>query len=503
MQETPMTRLLLSKPAKVRLLFAALMAVSGWSSAASDGGLGSVFERERSTTEDVIYFRNTDELRGTVLNDVIEISTPYGDVKLNLRRCAGVSFEGARANTEAIVTVNQNRLTGIGKDRVIIFKIGTSGEEIPVRKEKVRFIVLKRALGELSFLKSKLKTDLYVMANGDLLTGKAAKPSIKIQTDYGEISVAFSEIKRVEMQGGNNVTAVIKKTNGDTMRGTLLTEEFTLNLDVGATVESVYKDKLAKVFVNDGTTETGTHFGLMQPIRGESAGAQALDGKPWVNSLGMRFVSVPGTPSLFSIWETRVQDYEVFAKATSRSWEKPGFDQGPTHPAGNVSWNDANAFCQWLTVKERSEGKLGASQSYRLPTDEEWSLAVGLSNENGATPIDKSGKIQGVYPWGTQWPPPKGAGNYPGSLAVDNFEYTAPVGSFAANRYGLYDLGGNVWEWCEDELRPGSGTRVLRGASCVNVGPVSLLSSSRGHTSPDSRHYTNGFRCVLAGLSSP
>ncbi len=109
-----------------------------------------------------------------------------------------------------------------------------------------------------------------------------------------------------------------------------------------------------------------------------------------------------------------------------------------------MSWDDAKAFCQWLTKKEWNEGKLRASQGYRLPTDVEWSLVVGLPKESGATPPDKDSRIKGVYPWGNQWPPPKGAGNYNPELAVDSFEKTAPVGSFAANRYGLHDLGGNV-----------------------------------------------------------
>ncbi|MDP9162065.1 MAG: SUMF1/EgtB/PvdO family nonheme iron enzyme, partial [Acidobacteriota bacterium] len=165
------------------------------------------------------------------------------------------------------------------------------------------------------------------------------------------------------------------------------------------------------------------------------------------NSLGMRFVPVPATNVLFSVWDTRVQDYEAFVRATGRDFESPPFPQGPTHPVANVNWDDAKAFCRWLTDKERHEGRLSAEQEYRLPTDSEWSAAVGLINEVGHTPLDKSGKTENTYPWGTQWPPPKGAGNYGAGLQVDEFTFTSPVGSFAANKYGLYDLGGNVWQW--------------------------------------------------------
>src|SRR5688572_29368710 len=75
-------------------------------------------------------------------------------------------------------------------------------------------------------------------------------------------------------------------------------------------------------------------------------------GEPWQNSLGMKFVPVPGTNVLFCIWETRVQDFEAFVKATSHNagegWRDPaaaatdyaaGFSQTPLHPVVNVSWN--------------------------------------------------------------------------------------------------------------------------------------------------------------------
>ena len=163
----------------------------------------------------------------------------------------------------------------------------------------------------------------------------------------------------------------------------------------------------------------------------------------WENSLGMKFVPVAGTAVLFCIWETRVQDFQAFVDETKRECPKPFFPQGPTHPAVMVSTDDATAFCTWLTQKERSAGRLGANQEYRLPTDAEWDAAVGKDE----------------FPWGSQWPPPKGAGNYDNSFNVDEYEYTAPVGSFTANRYDIYDLGGNVWE------RVGDRSGGVRGAS--------------------------------------
>ena len=219
------------------------------------------------------------------------------------------------------------------------------------------------------------------------------------------------------------------------------------------------------------------------------ARAAATKENPFVNSLGMKFVPVPGTNVLFSLWETRMKDYQAFCDATGRSWPKPSFPQTGDHPAMNVSWEDATAFCEWLSQKEGNK--------YRLPTDREWSCAVGIGDrEYGATPKSKAMKVDNVFPWGEQWPPPNDAGNFFGQecktsaalaalkamgwhtskwVAIKGFNdgnvFTAVVGSFRPNELGIYDLGGNVWEWCQDEYEPGAASRVLRGGSWYAVPP--------------------------------
>jgi serine/threonine protein kinase len=220
------------------------------------------------------------------------------------------------------------------------------------------------------------------------------------------------------------------------------------------------------------------------------------------NSLGMQFVPVSGTGVLFSIWETRVKDYAAYAatnKGVNAKWKNPGYIQGDTHPAGYVNWNDAQAFCAWLTRKELVAGKLKPGQRYRLPTDAEWSVAIGLTNEQGDTPEEKRDMgIKGVHPWGKVWPPPKGFGNYKSTLRMDNFEATSPVGSFAANQHGIYDLGGNVWEWCEEWYNPAAKQyRVQRGASWGNDSLAVLLSSYRNRGTQWFYRDSYGFRCVL------
>lgn len=253
-------------------------------------------------------------------------------------------------------------------------------------------------------------------------------------------------------------------------------------------------------------------------------------GKSWTNSLGMVFVRIPGTQVLFSIWETRIQDYDAYAGGLSSStppgmlvfgkgkwtkrqdadWQHPGFDQGPTFPVVGVSWEEAGGFCEWLTLRERRNGLL-ANAMYSLPTDVEWSLAVGLKQELGNSPRDRAERIKSIYPWGTTWPPPRGAGNFAGSEMVsdspvggtienyrDPYVRTAPVGSFAPGLYGLFDMTGNVWQWCFDDYdRSLPNMKVIRGASWADSAQNTLLSSNRGAAPAGQRRDCIGFRCTI------
>jgi len=263
--------------------------------------------------------------------------------------------------------------------------------------------------------------------------------------------------------------------------------------------------------------------------------AAATKDAPFVNTLGMKFVPVPivsgptaGQPVLFSVWDTRVQDYAAYAgaKKVDEAWTKANKDGVPigrelNHPVVTVTWDEARGFCQWLTEKEIAEGRLPKGLKYRLPTDEEWSWAVGLPPELGTTPAEKSGKNSVDFPWGKDYPPRQKVGNYADEAFhakfppkknekesrmddqwiegyTDGYATTSPVGSFPANTYGLYDMGGNVWQWCEDWFDASHRDRVLRGASWDGVGRYYVLSSNRSHGAPGGRSGDYGFRCVIA-----
>ena len=249
---------------------------------------------------------------------------------------------------------------------------------------------------------------------------------------------------------------------------------------------------------------------------GDTLQAESIPQPTFTNSLGMQFVPVAGTKVLFCIHETRNQDYQAYATAVRgvnahpAVVEKSAVDDAGDHPLRNVKYNDAVGFCEWLSQKE--------GRTYRLPTDAEWSLAMGLSpaDENrqaDSTPASLSVKPVQVFPWGSQWPPPKNFGNYadtawqeafpnqPGVIEgyTDGFPTTAPVMSFPPNRQGLYDMSGNVSEWVQDWWDAQQKERTFRGGGYGSRDRRELLSSSRGHL-PPAGNYSNanhGFRIVL------
>ncbi|MFZ2641430.1 MAG: SUMF1/EgtB/PvdO family nonheme iron enzyme, partial [Verrucomicrobiia bacterium] len=155
-------------------------------------------------------------------------------------------------------------------------------------------------------------------------------------------------------------------------------------------------------------------------------------------------------------------------RADGLSWRDPGFGALPqdNHPVCCVTWNDAVAFCEWLTERERKAGRLAAGHVVRLPTEAEWEYACRAGTQT-------------IFWWGETKEDGKGKFNFGG--ISDGFELTSPVDSYGEpgrNKFGLADMLGNVQEWCLDGYDPKQaheecykssvGNRMLRGGSFRN-----------------------------------
>ena len=260
---------------------------------------------------------------------------------------------------------------------------------------------------------------------------------------------------------------------------------------------------------------------------------QASLGVAFENSLGMKFN--PVGPMLVAIWETRVKDFDAFVAGTDpQAAHSVSWPQTPDHPVARLNREQCQNFCRWLTEKEQKEGLLPKNLEYRLPTDEEWSMAADLPERKQNQPAERDKGARANYVWGVNiWPPPREKEQMPGNFSDmsrikldkdgkqadkdakreltlekekydDGYAYTAPVGCFVPNRFGLFDLAGNVAEWVIDNYGgdyPNHG--VTRGGSWADgkqedgKHPM-LLASSRNAIKPDLQDPPYGFRCVIA-----
>lgn len=241
-------------------------------------------------------------------------------------------------------------------------------------------------------------------------------------------------------------------------------------------------------------------------LRLKATGAVVF-GKNWTNSLGLKLV--PLGKAMLSTVETRRKDFAEFARATNQPpVEGRVLDADPELPVTMVSRAEAQQFCHWLTDRERAKGLLEPDQEYRLPTDDEWSMAAYLSRELGSTPSERSLRIEGIYPWGFSWPPPAKAGNFYDKSADKDEKKTihgyndgapslTPVGTFRADGRGLYDLSGNAWEWVADSWKDLPDQGVLRGGAYTTAERQQLLASYRKQAAAAERMPDAGFRVLL------
>jgi formylglycine-generating enzyme required for sulfatase activity len=164
--------------------------------------------------------------------------------------------------------------------------------------------------------------------------------------------------------------------------------------------------------------------------------------------------------------------------------EGPGSDlEGRgEHPAVHISWNDATAYCVWA--------------GRRLPTESEWEYAA------------RGGLDQARYPWGDELTPGGRhrcniwQGRFPvHNTAEDGYTGTAPVDAAEPNGFGLYNVAGNVWEWCANSFEPGQANRAMRGGSylCHESYCNRYRVGARTKNTPDSSSGNVGFR-VAADL---
>lgn len=190
-------------------------------------------------------------------------------------------------------------------------------------------------------------------------------------------------------------------------------------------------------------------------------------------------------PFYIGITHVTVAQYGQFARDTKRKQIEAKFKQGGDHPAVQVSWDDAEAFCQWLSKK--------SGKAVALPTEAQWEYACRAGTQTRFCFGDNAAPLVD-YSW----------------YSVNSGGMTHSVAKKKPNAWGLYDVHGNAWHWCADyygpyvvaektdPTGPKEGTlRVRRGCSWMGDGPANCRSACRNGVAPATLGDWIGFRVTV------
>lgn len=312
----------------------------------------------------------------------------------------------------------------------------------------------------------------------DIASGRQSVPGCTVGVFEGSVSVdEMDSGQKVEVKPGSAV--LVKK--GSLGQPRPLTKAETA-YDIGCKIASLGKESPARLPASMKTTP--------KPVPGGGS-----------NSLGMVFVPVPGSKLLVCAHETRGQDFAAYvtanpgiAEAKPRGYAEADVFWGwEDHPV-TTTWDEAAAFCAWLSQKE--------GRKYRLPTEKEWEKVAGIGG-----PVKPPTKAASKKAAAQQQPGPVENGRDISFNAEepaedmasflpfdDGYAQTAPVMSFPPNKLGVHDLAGNVVEWCEDWYDASRQGRVVRGGSFREASLLDVALATRVST-PTTRQC--GFRVVM------
>ncbi|HTL56879.1 MAG TPA: formylglycine-generating enzyme family protein [Candidatus Limnocylindrales bacterium] len=469
-------------------------------------------QSEKSAQPDLAELTSGERIEGTLLTDHFELRTSYGDIQLKPQDTGRIDFAGPDRQLQRVTTVNSNVLTGFLTNSTIELKT-SDGIRRSLRPQKLSYVRLggylentsRELLQELPPEKTSSLIWVY-LKNGDRLSGQLLTRSLALITAQGTELFSFEDIERIQSGPTDSTLATVSLTSGQKREGTLATEDLSFRLELGPTLK-LYTGAIQLIGRELAPSPAGASSSSVAASLPTSTN---LTGLVWIPP--GEFVMGSPTEETGRDPDESPQTRVVIARGfwmskcevTQSEYQRvigvnPSNETGDANrPVERVSWFDAMEYCKKLTQACETQGKMPEGHVYRLPTEAEWEYVCragaitrfGYGEDKGATQL-------GDYAW----------------FSRNSDSMTHPVGTKRANAWGLFDMHGNVWEWCidrwEDSLPGGTITnsvrvassrlRVARGGSWL-YDAKACRSANRDDYSPWDRCSDIGFRVVLAPL---
>jgi len=456
--------------------------------------------------DDLAELTTGERVEGKILTERFELRTPYGDIQLSRHHIARIDFSDPDRQLQRVTTANSNILTGFLINAIIDFET-SDGIRKNLRLQKLLDL---RSGGHWEDAPKAPHRTWVWLRNGDRLSGQILTQSLALITAQGTQLFSVLDIDRVQCGPNDSALVTVLLSNGQKRQGTLATEDLSLRLDLGPTVK-LYTGAIELIGPDLAHPPAGTNSMVDATLPAPMPGsATNLAGFVWIPPgefmMGSPTEEIGRDPDESP--QTRVIVARGFwigkCEVTQSEYQKvmgnnPSNETGdPNRPVERVSWFDAMEYCKKLTQACQTHGKLPEGHVYRLPTEAEWEYACRAGTiTRFSYGEDKSATQLTEYAW----------------FSRNSDSMTHAVGTRQPNKWGLFDMHGNVWEWCidrwEDSLPGGAITnsvrvaagrlRVARGGSWL-YDAKACRCANRDDYSPWDRCSDIGFRVLLAPL---
>jgi formylglycine-generating enzyme required for sulfatase activity len=465
-----------------------------------------VLGAERPAESDLIRLKTGETLTARIANSEFKLHTAYGSIALPAHLIAAISFDQSPEHFDCVLGINRNRLTGFLNDPIEIED--ATGQKRRFLKPDLELVLFRKRDTETN----RMQTGQFaLLANGDLLSGQVRLPPVQTKSPSGPQTIEPAALESI-LFSRPPPEVELAFANGEERSGMIESSSIRIVLDLGADL-LLPRQMLRVLHLRRGfvPAEANAFFGA-------SARTNLAGGQPPGVSIPANMAWIPpgkfimGSPAhergrnsdedpqcevtiTRGFWmakhEVTQEEYRAVMGANPSA-----FGGARNLPVEKVNWHEAGEYCARLTSEARARGQLPPGFVYRLPTEAEWEYACRAGTA-------------ARYSYGDD----------PQDLALVEFAWhvtnsdwgSHPVGQLKPNAWGLYDMHGNVWEWCLDLWSgaypggklvdyhgPSEGwLRVARGGSWLYAASF-CRSANRDDYGADNRCSDIGFRVVLA-----